>query len=149
MKNAGFPEWRSIATCSLHPEVVYVSYNGMKTHKDTTCIGVARSEDYGKTWELAWKDRLNSGGDLYSENYKGGWIDERFGPTWGENPFSIGVAPGNPEVCYTTDFGRTIKTSDGGKTWEQVYTKKGKEQAGLPGALMLLPVTAWFSIRLI
>ena len=134
IKNAGFPEWRSIATSSLHPEVVYVSYNGMKIHKDTTCIGVARSEDYGKTWKLAWKDRLTSGGDLYSENYKGGWIDERFGPTWGENPFAIGVAPGNPEVCYTTDFGRTIKTSNGGKTWEQVYTKKsGRSGLDFPG----------------
>jgi photosystem II stability/assembly factor-like uncharacterized protein len=123
-KTAEFPEWRSIATSSLHPEVVYVSYNGLKVHNDTTCIGVAKSKDYGKTWELVWKDRLNKGGDKYSENYNKGWIDERFGPTWGENPFAIGVSPANPEVCYTTDFGRTIKTSNGGKTWEQLYTKK-------------------------
>ena len=128
-KNADFPEWRSIATCAFDPEVVYVSYNGLKVHNDTTCIGVAKSEDFGKTWKLVWKDRLTKGGDLYSGNYKKGWIDERFGPTWGENPFSIGVSPVNPDICYTTDFGRTIKTSDGGITWEQVYTKR-KEGAG-------------------
>jgi photosystem II stability/assembly factor-like uncharacterized protein len=128
-KNSDIPEWRSIATCAFNPEVVYLSYNGLKVHNDTTCIGVAKSEDFGKTWKLVWKDCLTKGGDLYSGNYKKGWIDERFGPTWGENPFSIAVSPVNPEICYTTDFGRTIKTSDGGRTWEQVYTKK-KDGAG-------------------
>ena len=128
-KSADFPEWRSIATSTTHPEVAYVSYNGLKIHDDTTCIGVAKSEDFGRTWKLAWNDRLTKGGDLNSGNYKGGWLDERFGPAWGENPFSIAVSPFNPDICYTTDFGRTIKTSDGGITWEQVYTKK-KDGAG-------------------
>ena len=127
--NTDFPEWRTIATSASHPETVYVSYNGLKVHDDTTCIGVAKSEDFGKTWKLAWKDCLIPGNYLYSDNYTKGWIDERFGPTWGENPFSIGVSPANPDICYTTDFGRTIKTIDGGKTWEQVYTRK-KEGAG-------------------
>lgn len=128
-KNADFPEWRSIATSSLNPGVVYVSYARLKVHNDTTCIGVAKSEDYGKTWKLPWKDRITKDAGLYSSNYKGGWIDERYAPTWGENPFSIAVSPVNPDICYTTDFGRTIKTTDGGKTWEQLYTKK-KEGAG-------------------
>jgi photosystem II stability/assembly factor-like uncharacterized protein len=128
-KNADFPEWRSIATSALHPEVVYVSYDRLKTGNDTTCIGVAKSEDFGKTWELAWKDRLTKPVDLYSENYNRGWLDKRFGPTWGENPFSIGVSPKNPDIVYASDFGRTIKTINGGKTWEQVYTKK-KEGGG-------------------
>ena len=129
LKNSDSHEWRSIATSALHPEIVYVSYNGLKINADTTCIGVAKSEDYGKTWKLALRDCLFSGGYKYSDNYKGGWIDDRFGPTWGENPFSIGVSPKNPEVCYTTDFGRIIKTKDGGKTWEQLYTKR-KDGAG-------------------
>jgi photosystem II stability/assembly factor-like uncharacterized protein len=128
-KNADFPEWRSISTSALNPEVLYVSYAGLKVHNDTICIGVAKSEDFGKTWKLAWKDCITKGSGLYSGNYRGGWIDERFAPTWGENPFSIAVSPVNPDICYTTDFGRTIKTTDGGKTWEQVYTKK-KDGAG-------------------
>jgi photosystem II stability/assembly factor-like uncharacterized protein len=128
-KDSDFPEWRSVATSSLHPEVVYISYAGLKIPGDTICIGVAKSEDFGKTWKLPWKDRMNKSGYLYSDNYKKGWIDERFGPTWGENPFSIAVSPANADVCYTTDFGRTIKTSDGGKTWEQLYTNR-KDGAG-------------------
>jgi photosystem II stability/assembly factor-like uncharacterized protein len=124
MKGAAMPEWRTIATSLTHPEVVYVSYNGIKANKDTTFIGVAKSEDFGKTWTLTWKDIIKKGGNVTSSNFKGGWINESLGPTWGENPFSIGVSPVNPELCYATDFGRTVKTANGGDTWEQVYTKR-------------------------
>jgi photosystem II stability/assembly factor-like uncharacterized protein len=122
IKDADFPEWRTIATSSLHPEVVYVSYNGLKVTKGTTCIGVAKSEDYGRTWKLVWKDNITNRGNTASLNFSKDWLNERFGPTWGENPFSIGVAPTNPDICYATDFGRTIKTSTGGNKWEQVYS---------------------------
>jgi len=127
--NKELPEWRCIATCASNPGIVYISYNGLNVHPDTTCIGVARSEDFGKSWKLPWKDKLTPGNDLYSLNYQKGWIDERFGPTWGENPFSIAVSPSNADICYTTDFGRTIKTRNGGISWEQVYTRK-KETGG-------------------
>jgi photosystem II stability/assembly factor-like uncharacterized protein len=128
-QKVSFPEWRSVATSTNHPEVVYISFAGLKISGDTTSIGVAVSEDFGKNWKLAWEDRLTKETDNYSPNYKKGWIDERFGPTWGENPFSMAVSPTDPKICYTTDFGRTIKTPDGGKSWEQLYTKR-KEGAG-------------------
>ena len=122
---APMPEYRAIATSANHPAVVYVSYNRLQTHKDTTCIGVARSVDYGVTWTLSWKDRIGPNHvQLPSPNMEDGWINDRFGPSWGENPFSIGVDPNNPDICLGTDFGRTIKTADGGKTWQQVYTRK-------------------------
>ncbi|RIH65472.1 hypothetical protein D1164_10150 [Mariniphaga sediminis] len=119
-----FPEWRSIATSAQHPEVVYVSYANMKTANDTNCLGVAVSKDYGLTWELSWKDQITGNGNIPSANFRGGWLNERFGPTWGENPFSIGVSASNPDVAYATDFGRTVKTTNRGETWEQVYTQK-------------------------
>jgi len=129
VKDAEFPEYRTVATSSHNPGVVYVSYAGLKVHADTTCLGVAKSEDFGRTWTLPWKDRLSKDTGIYSSNYLKGWIDERFNPTWGENPFSIGVSPVDPDICYTTDFGRTIKTTDGGGSWKQVYTEK-KQGAG-------------------
>lgn len=119
-KGADLPEWRTIATSAFHPEVVYVSYDGLKVHIDTTCIGVAKSEDYGKTWNLVWKDVSTKEKQIPSANFSKEWMNDRWGPSWGENPFSIGVSPTNPEICYTGDFGRTIKTGDGGKTWEQL-----------------------------
>lgn len=118
------PEWRTIATSCHHPSTVYVSYSGLNVSDDTICLGVAKSEDYGNSWKLCWRDVHTKNGDIFSPNYKKGWIDERFGPGWGENPFSIGVSPDFPDICYATDFGRTVKTADGGRTWEQVYTDK-------------------------
>lgn len=123
---APMPEWRTIATSALHPATVYVSYNNF-TQGDTTCIGVAKSDDYGKTWQMTWKDRLYGHVSKVSDNFKGGWLNDRFGPSWGENPFSIAVAPNNPNICYATDFGRTITSVDGGKSWQQVYTRKEKD----------------------
>lgn len=120
---AAAPEWRTIATSAFHPATVYVSYNNLQ-QGDTTCIGVAKSDNYGQTWTLVWKDRLYKGDSKVAENFSSEWITERFGPTWGENPFSIGVSPVNPNICYATDFGRTIKSEDGGTTWQQVFTKK-------------------------
>lgn len=128
-KGMNMPEWRTIATSALHPQTVYVSYNNMTTGIDTVSIGVAKSEDYGKTWTLCWQDRLAKNTSIVSPNFKDGWLNGRFGPTWGENPFSIGVSPADPNVCYATDFGRTIKTTDGGKLWQEVYSKK-KENGG-------------------
>src|SRR5205085_1140633 len=93
-------------------------------NNDTSFIGVAKSDDYGKTWTLEWKDTIKKSGNVPSANFEHEWINERFGPTWGENPFSIGVAPNSPDVLFASDFGRTVKSSNGGKTWEQVYTRK-------------------------
>lgn len=127
---SSIPEWRGIATSALHPGVVYVSYNNLTIPGDTVCLGVARSDDFGKTWDLVWKDRLFGGQHAIDDRYESGWINERFGPTWGENPFSLGVSPVNPDICYGTDFGRTSMTEDGGKTWKQVYTKKDESGNG-------------------
>lgn len=125
MANAEMPEYRAVATSANHPNVIYVSYNNLRVHSDSTCIGVAKSDDYGMTWTLSWKDIFSSNHvELPSPNMEDGWLNERYGPSWGENPFSIGVDPNNPDVCYGTDFGRTIKSTDGGKTWKQVYTNK-------------------------
>lgn len=121
--NGCIPEWRTIATSALHPDVVYVSYNNFQKG-DTLSIGVAKSKNYGISWSLVWEDRFFGGGYAIASNFSEEWINKRFGPSWGENPFSIGVSPANPDVLFATDFGRTIKTEDGGKTWEQVYTRK-------------------------
>jgi len=120
MDGADDPEFRSIAICYNHPEAIYISYANLKISKDSVCNGVAKSMDYGKTWTLVWKDVDN----IPSLNRESGWLDERFGPSWGENPFHMKVADHDPNICYATDFGRTLKTIDGGTTWQQVYTNK-------------------------
>ena len=117
-------EFRSMATSAFNPATVYVSYNNFKIHPDTTTFGMAKSEDYGKTWTFPWKDKTFRGGHISSPNFTGDWMDIWSGPGWGENPFNIAVAPTNADICYGSDFGRTLKTANGGKTWDAVYTKK-------------------------
>jgi photosystem II stability/assembly factor-like uncharacterized protein len=123
-KSAQSPEWRTIATSFNNPSVLYVSYRNIKPDTGLSFIGVAKSTDFGKTWTLSWKDSIKKSGNVPSTNFEKEWINVRFGPTWGENPFSIGVSPTDPNVLYATDFGRTVKTSNGGNTWQQVYTNE-------------------------
>ena len=102
-----------------HPDAVYVSYRNLEA-EGRRYLGVARSADRGATWELVWKDSR----DAPAENVHGGWLREGFGPLWGGNPFTLGVGPHDPNICYGTDFGRTMKTTDGGRTWYAMYSKR-------------------------
>ena len=124
MKGSDDAEFRSMAISYSNPEQIYVSYNNLYVSEDTVCLGVARSNDGGNSWDLVWKDYYAGGKSFISGNRISGWLDKRFGPGWGENPFHMAVDQNDPDICYTTDFGRTIKTTDGGKTWQQVYTKE-------------------------
>ncbi len=56
-----------------------------------------------------------------------GWLSARFGPGWGGGPLDLGVSPSNPDICYGTDYGRTLRTTDAGKTWRAAYTRKTPE----------------------
>jgi photosystem II stability/assembly factor-like uncharacterized protein len=37
---------------------------------------------------------------------------------------ALGVADQDPNLAYGTDYGRTLKTSNGGATWDEVYSTK-------------------------
>ena len=109
---------RAVATSALHPRTAYLSYNHLELNGHTW-MGVARTPDAGETWELLWKE-----GETPASNLHDAWITQRFGTGWGENPLMLGAAAQDPNLCYGTDFGRTMQTTDGGKTWNAVYSRK-------------------------
>ncbi len=109
---------RAIATSLTHPESAYASYSHLQLD-GKTWMGVARTRDGGLTWSLVWKEDKTA-----SPNIHDAWISKQLGPDWGENPLGLGVADQDPELCYGTDFGRTMITSDGGATWRGAYSKK-------------------------
>jgi photosystem II stability/assembly factor-like uncharacterized protein len=123
--HSALPEFRAVATSLNHPESAYLSYgglhlNGGATLQDAqTFHGVAKSNDGGRTWKLVWKEANSQ-----APNVHDAWITERFGPGWGENPLSLGVAPSNPDLCFATDYGRTLRTADGGANWQAVYSSQ-------------------------
>ncbi|MGC8792474.1 MAG: hypothetical protein ACP5U2_03680 [Bryobacteraceae bacterium] len=108
----------AVATSARHPDRVYLSYSGLP-EGGANWFGVARSDDRGRNWRLVWKESNRT-----PDNIQEAWLSERFGPGWAGPPFNLGVAPGDPDVCYGTDYGRTMRTTDGGKTWQAVYSRR-------------------------
>jgi photosystem II stability/assembly factor-like uncharacterized protein len=108
----------AVATSALYPRTAYLSYNHLDLNGHTW-MGVAKTSDAGQTWELAWKENEQPAANIHDA-----WITQRFGTGWGENPLMLGVAEQDPNLCYGTDYGRTMQTADGGKTWNAVYSRK-------------------------
>ncbi|MGO8788124.1 MAG: hypothetical protein ACLQVL_12185 [Terriglobia bacterium] len=116
-------ELTGVATCLRHPEVAYVSYEDLHTGGQVF-HGVAKTRNAGVTWELVWKEASEPAANVHDA-----WITERFGTDWGEPGISLGVDPNNPEICYRTDLGRTMRTLDGGRTWNAVYSRRVTDRA--------------------
>ncbi|MFH1070170.1 MAG: hypothetical protein V1794_11175, partial [Candidatus Glassbacteria bacterium] len=115
------PYFNTIEACRDHPENVYLSvraYWQPRGDNPVLCYGVARSRDSGRSWQWVY---FTDGSTVSHTEYRGGWMVESYGPGWEGNPHGIGVSPTDPEICYTADYGRASRTTDGGKTWEQVY----------------------------
>jgi photosystem II stability/assembly factor-like uncharacterized protein len=120
---AAMAELTSVATCANHAEVAYVSYEDLHDGNSQHFHGVAKTQDSGLTWELVWKE-----GNVPAPNVHDAWITERLGTGWGEPGMSLGVAPSDPNICYRTDLGRTMRTLDGGRTWDAVYSTRAGER---------------------
>ena len=110
---------RAVATSLYNAATAYVSYSGLK--KDAhEYYGVTVTRDAGETWSYLWQEANKAAPNVD----QGGWINPTFGPDWGEHPFDLGVSPVNPDICYATDFGRALRTTDGGRNWVAAYSKK-------------------------
>jgi photosystem II stability/assembly factor-like uncharacterized protein len=114
---------RAIATSLRHPETAYLSYDRLKLDGHEW-LGVAKTSDSGRTWNLVWKEARTAGPNIHDA-----WITARFGPGWGENPLMLRVADQDANLCYATDLGRTMRTTNGGATWEAVYSRKTEDGA--------------------
>ncbi len=109
---------RAVAASLHHPETAYMSYGQL--HMDGQIwLGVARTHDAGHTWTLVWKEAGTA-----APNVRDNWITGQMGTSWGENPLALGVADQDPNLCYGTDFGRTMRTTDGGDHWDGVYSRR-------------------------
>jgi photosystem II stability/assembly factor-like uncharacterized protein len=109
---------RAVATSTQHSEIAYVSYSNLSLGW-RKWLGVAKTENGGDSWRLVWQESSAAAANVHDA-----WITERFGIGWGENPLALGVADQDPNLCYGTDFGRTMKTNDGGASWWAAYSRK-------------------------
>ncbi|WP_455637393.1 WD40/YVTN/BNR-like repeat-containing protein [Parabacteroides sp.] len=89
--------------------------------------GVIKTENTGKSWN--WTLKGGGGTGQYgvqdaqdAENLKDSWVHEAFGGEFIQL-MDVGVSPMDGNIAITTDWYRTMKTMDGGKTWHEVYSK--------------------------
>jgi len=117
---------RAVATSMRNPDTAYLSYRDY-AETGLKYMGVAKTSDAGRTWQLVWKEDINKTAKR-AANIHDAWITERFGSDWGENPLDLGVADQDPNLAYGTDLGRTMRTTDGGATWFAVYSNRNGEK---------------------
>ncbi len=114
---------RGLAVCESQPEVAYISTKNPvinKKGKREDIYSIYKTVNAGADWEPVLLS--STPGGYITKNFKGSWMEKSYDPGWGGNPIDLGVAPGNPDVCFAGDNGRGYKTLDGGKDWEQVYS---------------------------
>jgi photosystem II stability/assembly factor-like uncharacterized protein len=109
---------RAIATSLRHPDTAYVSYQDLQLD-GKSWLGVAKTDDRGAHWDLVWKEAFTGAANVHDA-----WITESFGPAWSENPLALTVAEQDPTLAYGTDLGRAMQTTDGGRTWSAMYSRK-------------------------
>jgi photosystem II stability/assembly factor-like uncharacterized protein len=115
---APFPQLSAVATCANHPQVAYVSYTDLRTQAGLL-HGVAKTSDGGRSWDLVWKEA-----GKIAPNIHDAWLDARFGPGWGEPGLGLAVAPTNHNICYRSDEGALLRTTDGGRNWYGIYSRR-------------------------
>ena len=113
--------FEAIAASERHPEVAYVGFRNLQqaSGKENLFNGVAKTIDGGHTWKVVFKESTH-----VATNLTATWIEQRATQNgeaiFFDSPYSLGVAPTNPNVAYATDLFRTYRTLDGGVTWEEV-----------------------------
>jgi len=112
--------FRAIAASLQHGETAYAAFGEFAGGH----FGVAKTTDSGTTWSVVWEETSRKP----AANLRDAWMTGLLGPSFGEQPLNMGVSPVNPDLCLGTDFGRTMRTRDGGKTWIGVYSRR------VPGA---------------
>jgi photosystem II stability/assembly factor-like uncharacterized protein len=105
--------------------IAYAGFRGLKFGDRLEDIynGIAKTTDGGKSWAIVFRESKQP-----ASNLDASWIEQRAisqrinstTPIFFDVPYSLAVAPGNPDIAYATDLFRTYRTLDGGKTWAQV-----------------------------
>ena len=117
--------FEAIAASDRHPEVAYVGFRGLQlgAGKENLFNGIAKTTDGSKTWKIVFKESNQPAANLSAT-----WIEKRAmqdsDDIWFDSPYSLGVAPGNPDVAYAADLFRTYRTLDGGASWEEMNSKQ-------------------------
>ncbi len=127
---------RGLAVCETQPEIAYISVISPERNETggiDPIFCIYKTINGGQSWQPVL--RSSTPGGYLTNNFEGAWMEESYDPGWGGAPIDLGVAPGNPDICYAGDNGRGYKTTDGGKTWKQTYSHEMPDGSYASGGL--------------
>jgi len=122
------PNFSMVSCAEFDASQAYVVSNLYQEKKKDGAIrywyGAIKTSDAGNSWNWVWKGGGGSGkygvkDGIGVANLTDAWAEKGFG---GEfiGMGNVGVFPADGNIAILTDWYRTMKTMDGGKTWIQV-----------------------------
>lgn len=90
--------------------------------------GALKTNDAGSSWQWCWKGGGGSGSYGVKDgqdapNLSDAWVKQAFGGEY-IRLIDVGVSPSDGNTAIVTDWYRTMKTMDGGSTWQQIYSRQ-------------------------
>lgn len=122
--------FEAVATSARNGRVAYAGFRGMKRGAglENTFNGISKTTDGGRTWTI-----VHAESNRTAKNTLPSWIESRAQEggrdVFFDAPWSLGLAPGDSDICYATDLFRTYRTLDGGQTWETVNSVRVGDDA--------------------
>lgn len=117
--------------CPLYDAAsAYVVTNNIETKNENSTIahwyGALKTTDGGSHWQWVWKGGGGSGQYRKADakdaaNLQDSWVTKAFGGEFIQL-IDAGVSPYNADLAIVTDWYRSMKTVDGGKTWKEIYS---------------------------
>ena len=106
--------------------VVTNKYEEKKGTKTLDWYGSLKTNDAGKSWNWVWKGGGGSGRYGVQDaqdapNLTDAWTHKAFGGEFIQL-LDVGVSPQDGNNAIVTDWYRTMKTVDGGRTWNEIYS---------------------------
>lgn len=125
------PSYSMIACAERDAGQAYLVTNRYEEKNDTGFVywyGAFKTNDAGSNWEWVWKGGGGSGQYGVKDgkgvaNLKDAWSEKAFGGEY-IRLMDVGVYPNDGNTAIVTDWYRSMKTSDGGKTWNEIYSRE-------------------------
>ena len=115
-------------TAELNKDYVWLTTSGGGKYQPTALLSTEHGDNYKPVFFCndSWDD---------TRNLESGWLSLDFNCGWGGAAIGFCIAPSKPEIALWTDYGRTLRTTNAGLSWEALYTKYADDGEPAEGKL--------------